>query len=76
MADLMLEKNKIPPAFRGERLRWKLPPAPGTGEQQAMVTLFVDYGADGPMDRTKAIITKTHADELVRKLYEIIDAEA
>lgn len=70
----MNEKRK-PPAVEGERLRWKLKPTPGTGEPQAMVTLIVDYGAGGSMNRTKAIMTKTHAEQLAELMYEIIDAE-
>lgn len=67
--------KRIPPACEGERLRWKLKPAPRTGEPRAMVTLIIDYGADGIMNRTKAIITKTHAEQLAELMCEIIDAE-
>lgn len=70
-----MDDKRIPPAREGERLRWKLKPAPGTGELRAMVTLTIDYGADGGMNRTKAIMTKAHAEQLAKLMYEIIDAE-
>lgn len=70
-----MDDKRIPPACEGERLRWKLKPVPGTGEPRAMVTLIVDYGAGGGMNRTKVITTKANAERLEALMHEIIDAE-